>query len=72
MCIILQNVKRSPNPHLCLNFQEKNRFKTYACNCLISSPEQFIVISLRTDTQLRFSLIFTVKYSEYRGVPKTS
>jgi len=44
MCIILQNVKRSPNQHLCSNFQENKRFKTYACNCLITSPEQFIVM----------------------------
>ena len=44
MCIILQNVRKSPNPHLCSNFQENERFKTYACNCLITSPEQFIVM----------------------------
>jgi len=85
MCIILQNFKRSPNPHLCSNFQENNRFKTHACNCLIIFfsrlvesilvfaismyllernkdycivlPEQFIVISLTTNTQLRFHCI---------------
>jgi len=45
MCIILQNVNRSPNPHLCSNFEDNKRFKTYACNCLITSPEQFIVMS---------------------------
>jgi len=44
MCIILQNVQRSPNPHLCSNFQENKRFKTYDCNCLITSPEQFLVM----------------------------
>ena len=44
MCIILENVKRSPNPHVCSNFQENKIFKTYACNCLITSPEQFIVM----------------------------
>jgi len=38
MCIILQNIKRCPNPHLCSNFQENKRFKTNACNCLITSP----------------------------------
>ena len=59
MCILLQNIKRYPNPHLCSNFQEKYRFKTYACNCFITSPEQFIVISFRTNTQLHFSLHFT-------------
>jgi len=44
MCIILQNVKISPNPHLCSNFQENKIFKIYACNNLITSPEQFIVM----------------------------
>jgi len=44
MCIILQNVKRSPNQHLCSDFQENKIFKTHACNCLIPSPEQFIVM----------------------------
>ena len=31
MCIILQNVKKSQNLHLCSNFQENNIFKAYAC-----------------------------------------
>jgi len=44
MCIILQNVKRSANQHLCSNFQENKRLKTYAFNCLITSPEQLIVM----------------------------
>jgi len=44
MCIILQKVKISPNPHLWSDFQENKRFKTYACNCYITSPEQFIVV----------------------------
>ena len=44
VCIILQNVKRSPNPNLCSNFQENKRLYTYACNCLITSPDQFIVM----------------------------
>ena len=53
MCIIiiLQNVKRSPNPHLCSNFQENKRFKTYACNCLITSLEQFIVMCYQQSAQ---------------------
>jgi len=37
MCIILQNVKRSPIPHFRSNFQENKRFKTYACNSLTTS-----------------------------------
>jgi len=44
MWIILKNVKRSPNQHFRSNFQENKRFKTYACNCLTTSPGQLIVM----------------------------
>ena len=40
---------------------------------IVLLPEQFIVISLITNTQSRFSLHFTPPtYSECRGLPKTS
>ena len=40
---------------------------------IVLLPEQFIVISLITNSQLRFSLHFTPPtYSECRGLPKTS
>ena len=41
---------------------------------IVLLPEQFIVISLITNTQSRFSLHFTPPtiFSECRGLPKTS
>jgi len=39
---ILQNVKRSPNPHLCSNFQEKKDLKHMLVTVLL--PRLFIVM----------------------------
>jgi len=57
--------------HMCVQtFRKISDLKhMHACNCLITSPEQFIVISLRTDTQLRFSLHFTLADPGAPGAP---